>query len=477
MARRGRDVYEDLDRSLTQARGEVDRAGTALQKATAEIEKIRADEVRELSKLAGVRLGELEAHRITEGLDRADRRALQLLERKRAAIEGVARSIAESERLQQELAAERTGARQARDRALATHDEQVEATRARVSATEEHEFQSSRVEAAVGQASRAEEKAQQAEVDRREKGRSYEESKLFSYLWDRRYRFPEYRANRVSRALDDWVAGLCRYERYHRDYAMLLEIPKRLRSHADQLRQIATTETEALQKIERDALAADGVPALAEALESREAELAAIEKRIDEEEQRHAGLVAERAVLESGRDDSTVEALTTLGLQLESEDVATLRADAARTDSREDDALVANIASLRSRSQSLQAELEPLRDRQRDALSALRNLEDLRRRFRQHGYDAADSVFDSSFDISDLLGGLLRGALVGDVWGRLGRHQRFRRRSSSSSSTGWSVLGSVLSSGGGGGFGGGGFSTGGGFGGGGGGGFSTGGGF
>ena len=70
----------------------------------------------------------------------------------------------------------------------------------------------------------------------------------------------------IEGALDDWVAGLCKYRRYHRDYAMLLEIPKRLRAHADRLAADATRETEALAKIESDALAADGVPALEESL-------------------------------------------------------------------------------------------------------------------------------------------------------------------------------------------------------------------
>ena len=108
--------------------------------------------------------------------------------------------------------------------------------------------------------------ATRAESDREDKRRPYENNRLFSYLWRRRYRFPEYRALPLFRTMDGWVAGLCRYEEAHRDYRMLLEIPDRLRAHADKLLQEAHAETEALAGLERAALAADGVPELAAAL-------------------------------------------------------------------------------------------------------------------------------------------------------------------------------------------------------------------
>jgi hypothetical protein len=174
--------------------------------------------------------------------------------------------------------------------------------------------------------------------------------------------------------------------------------------------------------------------------------------------------------------------------------VATLRADAARTRTAEDDAIVKAISAAREQQDAIEPDVAELRSEHGAALARLKDVQKLRREFRHRGYDSSNSVFDAGFDWKNLLGGLVGGALVfGDVWSTFNRNQSFRRsrrRGSNGANLAMGILGGLLSSamssgsrgsssssgfgfGGGGGFGG--FSSGGGFGGGGG--FSTGGGF
>jgi hypothetical protein len=484
MAISGSQVYRDLNQNLDEARASLAHAGKELERATAERERIRAQQAGALAALARVRLDELAAERVAGGFDDADRRALDLLDQRRAALERVRAAIRGCEDAQRELEQEREGALTARDAARAARDERANAALAELAKTEQHAFQLARVERATSQAAHADRKAQQAEADREHKGRPYESDKLFAYLWRRRYAFPEYRANRLVRAMDDWVARLCRYERAHRDYRMLLEIPRRLRAHADALAAEAGSETQALAGLESQALADAGVGALDATLARAVAALEGVEKQLDEREREHAALLEERATLEAGDDPATSEAVATLTRQLDSEDAATLRGDARRTQTAEDDRLVEELAVLREQLRDAVARVGEYEAQQQRALRTVADFEEMRRRFRRQRYDSDDSVFDDGFDAGALFGGLLRGALVlGDAWGRLGRQQRYRRRSSSSSTgaeIAGQILGGILSSVGrsgrsGGGFGGGGgFRSGGGFGGGG---FRTGGGF
>ncbi len=86
------------------------------------------------------------------------------------------------------------------------------------------------------QVARAEAKAVQAEADREEKRRPYEADPLFMYLWRRRYGTREYRASNLVRYFDRKVAHLIGFETARINYAMLMELPDRLREHAESLR-------------------------------------------------------------------------------------------------------------------------------------------------------------------------------------------------------------------------------------------------
>ncbi len=82
----------------------------------------------------------------------------------------------------------------------------------------------------------AEAKAAQAERDFQEKRQPYESDPIFMYLWRRKFGTPDYRARGLTRYLDRKVARLIEFDGARRNYAVLTELPVRLREHADRLR-------------------------------------------------------------------------------------------------------------------------------------------------------------------------------------------------------------------------------------------------
>ena len=116
--------------------------------------------------------------------------------------------------------------------------------------------------------------------DRKEKGEPYEQDPLFLYLWKRGYGTSEYRANPLTRYLDDWVAGLCGYGDARANYAMLNEIPRRLQEHSEKLRSQANIEFEKLEQLESKAAEADGIPALQQALADTRNALAELDDQL-----------------------------------------------------------------------------------------------------------------------------------------------------------------------------------------------------
>lgn len=99
------------------------------------------------------------------------------------------------------------------------------------------------------QIARADEKAAQAEADREEKRRPYEADPLFMYLWKQRYGTREYRASNLVRFFDRKVAHLVDFETARINYAMLMELPDRLREHADRMKASAPAGPDALQRL------------------------------------------------------------------------------------------------------------------------------------------------------------------------------------------------------------------------------------
>lgn len=272
-------------------------------------------------------------------------------------------------------------------------------------------------------------KAEQVARDEHEKGRPYREDPLFLYLWRRQMGTSAYQATGLVRMLDEWVAGLVRYTEARANYAMLTEIPVRLRAHADDLRRQTAAAKVALDDMvatRTRELAGEDLVAELKRERGRQAELTRELEGITTELAETGGQLKQYA---KGEDQSFVAAVAAYATFLEREPLRRLIADAAATDTPEDDRVVEEVRRLGRVLEELEA-ASTSRRRRLDQISERKlELTRLATNFRRQRYDDVGSEFGDSPRVEDLLQMLLRGAITAaEYWARMQAQQRWQSR-------------------------------------------------
>ncbi|MEO1206153.1 MAG: hypothetical protein AAFV45_07450 [Pseudomonadota bacterium] len=277
---------------------------------------------------------------------------------------------------------------------------------------------------------RAETKTKRAEADRLEKGQAFESDPLFMYLWNRKYGSKHYEAGNIVRMGDAWVARLVRYNEARANYAILNEIPVRLRAHVDDL----AAELEDLTQA-RDALIATRIEALAgsdltqslrDARERQDATNAALEKT--ETEITDLSLQLNRYA--EGLDEMFQKAVTLSADFLARDRYSELLRLARSTSEPTDDSIVERIGALEREAETLEKNLKGRR-KKLDRLAKRRHeLLEAAGNFRRNRYDDETSFFEPDDLAEDLLKLLLQGGLTAaEYWLRSQGQHGWRGRS------------------------------------------------
>lgn len=460
-------VLGSIDEVFGQTRGQTMDADRQIADLKDRQLRLQREEAETYQKLARIRLAAGNKDDLIARLTAVDDNVRAVLGARSSATTAVDIDISRIEADTARLRAEREKAAEAvAERQQAVIDAET-AVRQRLEATPEYQAQQAASEAAARVVTQARQKTEQAEADRREKGKPYEDDPLFQYLWRRGFATPAYAGGVLTRMLDRRVANIVGYDQARADYVMLREIPERLARHADRVAEAAAAEAAKLHAMQQAALA-EAEPAARRA-ELAEAETAvdALDDAIEASGKAHVEAIGRRALIVRGDDPQSRAAMRVIEDALRDQDLQALRTAAAATGTEADDEAVAHLARIEEEERQVARALkEAMRERE-ELQARMTEIGSVRRDYRRRGYnrgmfDAASGAF-----IGSLLAELLRGGLSRDgFWDQLGRHQR-PGPGSDSWGGGW-----------GGGFGGGGdFGTGGGFGGGSGGDFRTGGGF
>lgn len=458
----GRAALSNIESALADLRKEEARLTSELAGLTDRVGQRKADEAEALRDLARFKIengGDVIAGR----LDRASREAREAIAARETAVATLERdrtaraaALAEAER---KLGADRA--------ALDAVEDRIEALAAQLKESlardEAHQKLVAAAAAAVAMEEAAVKKAETAEADRAAKATAYEADPLFIYLWRRKFGTAEYASRGLTRVLDRWVARLIDYAEARPAYALLTEIPVRLRTHAERVSaeadaaEAAVDESadKALARLAGEDLAARG-EALAASIKAQEAAIGPLREEAGKLEQRAASFA-------SGEDDAFKTAIEALSRSIAADDIAALQAEALRTPSPEDERFVAAIAQARNHVATLEADAAKLREQLAQVARRREELVGVARDFRQRGWDESGNTFGGG---GDFLGNLITGFILGrigrgDFWGRIERsHRGGGSIFGGGSSGGWG-----RSSGGGWGRSGGGFRTGGSFGG------------
>ncbi|WP_206365482.1 hypothetical protein [Siculibacillus lacustris] len=465
----GRDALAQIDQAIYATRADESRLDATLASAIDDAARARAGQLDAYRALARLHVDSLAGSTATGSLDAAESRALALLAEQRERLAGLAERRAQAARTLADGQSRRHDAAGRLEDVIHRIDALTAATRARLAGDADWQAADAKVTEARTVADRAAAKATQAEADRVTKGAPYESDRLFMYLWGNGFGTSRYAATGLVRALDRKVAQVADFIAQRPNYAMLNEIPLRLREHASRLADEVATRTQARTAIERHALEADGIGKL-------EAEFAAIKAEIDggnadlaSVQSELAGLDASHGALIGGDTPQVVEALDQVAETLAHQDLQTLYARAFATPTPDDEKIVRRIEELGNAVAKAEAEVAATRETIRATAAHRAELEDTRERFRTAGWDRPGVSFGNDAVIGNLVGGVVGGLIGNALWSVLASGVQTHRPSGDIFGGGprlpggWGGSSDGGSSGGFGG--GGGFTTGGGFGG------------
>ncbi|RUT28768.1 hypothetical protein EMQ25_15365 [Arsenicitalea aurantiaca] len=416
----GPEALRSLEEALRDIRREEDEISRRLARSTELVSRIRETEGDLFRQLASVRLDPQVREELSAALGRAEQRAREMLKGHAAELADAEARVQAAESAITTLNAER-GRATAR---LAAETARLDALGTAISAdlASDPDYRARRTDAEELARIAAESfrKTETAEADREEKGRPYREDPLFIYLWERGYGTSAYKAGNLTRLLDGWVARLVRFERARPNYAMLNEIPLRLREHAERQQQRAEEAREACAALEAAAIDRAGGAPIRKAMAEAGAEITRIDAALIEREDERDAAAETHAELAKGEDDAFTQAVEALSEGLRREDLRTLLAEARRTQTPQDDTIVAQIDDVRLRAADEELEMREHKERLKTLTRRRRELEDIQFEFKKSRYDDPRSSFGEDKLVGDMLNEFLRGGMTAarywDAW-------------------------------------------------------------
>ena len=422
----GRDALRRLDGVIAETRQAMADAISANDAADTRRAEVRDEQVEAFRALADIRIDLLQRKPGLGRLDQLHQRADDLLQQQDTFVDRIADALAESQAGLLELERQRAHLAETLDNAVETYEARVAEIEAKLSETPAYRDLLTEVETKASVVSRAEQKLELARSDRRDKGAPYQADALFTYLWERKFRTPDYKAGPLIRFLDGWVARLCGYDQAYLNYARLTELPERLGEHVTRVTGEYDTSVGALEAAEAKALTEGGADALKAKADQIRADLDGMEPKIEAAEAEHLDLAEahEQALANGAGPAQQARHLLEEGLKAAS--FPDLRILAAETLELDDDRIVDGLVKLRAEEMSLELEAERnLRLPQRRR-KELETLERLRRRFKRERLDSPYATFKAS-SIDSVLRSLLRGDVDADrALRQLGRAVRRR---------------------------------------------------
>jgi len=416
----GLDALREIENAANLARSREGDLDGALRSASDQLAQLRADRAALLRQLAQVRLDLIQREGLVKDLDTAERQALDLIAQARTALDQLTARQAQAQTARTTAEADRHARADEVTKLLAVLEELQKRVEPQVRGAAAWIAQKGALDGAEAVWAAADKKAGQAEADRKAKGMPYEADPLFSYLWKRSYGTSQYRAGHLVGYLDGKVAALIGFPGARANYAMLNEIPVRLRAHADRCRADLEAERGKLVAIEQDGLEQAGSGEIEGKLVAARSALSEADHRLGEADAAMKAIDAERGkLLVDGQTANYQQAIDVLSEAEGRQDLQGLYRAAARTRSGEDDALVAQIAKADAEAAGVERQVADLRGQAADLARRRTEIEEQRETFRRRGYDNPMGQFGNEQMIGNVIGGILQGVVQGAVLGQV----------------------------------------------------------
>jgi hypothetical protein len=372
-------------------------------------------------QLARARLDAIARDQVIGELDETERKAFAILEGRRREIDELARRRDEAQAALDKAEADKHERDQELADALEAIDEVNDRTSKRIKSDERWRKAKAAVEAAIEVAGNADKKADAAEADLAAKGKPYEDDPLFMYLWDKHAGQSDDESGTTVRFFDRMVMRSVGYHDARANYAMLREIPVRLREHATNKEHDVDAAKAQVAAIERQALVDDGIEPLEARAQRAHAAMSAAEETVAKVTVELGKIEAKRQwIMESDDEKGEGRAVDLLAQQLAREDLRQLYQEAVSTQTKDDDQAISAISSSQVALQKADGEVTRIRGQLREMARRRAELEGARDRARSIGYDDPRGTFGGGREvIGDVIGGILSGAMQGAVLDRI----------------------------------------------------------
>ena len=416
----GRDALVSIEQAISRTRNEESRLDGALGSAMEEAARLRREEAEGFRTVAQIKLNSLMRDQVVDDLETTERRALEMVRNHVRELEELGR---QRDTAQAALdAAEAT--KHERDQKLVEALEAVLALRARSAERmkSDPDWQKATIALASATeiAANAESKASLAESDLAAKGKPYRDDPLFMYLWNKKHGQAEDSSGTFVRFFDRKVARLIGYSGARANYAMLNEIPLRLREHARRKQADLEAAKAQVSEIERRAMVAEGIEGLRQRVAAAEDAMKAAAEVVVKLTGELQAVEAERQRAVTGADAVYQGAVDLLAQTLSREDLRKLYQDAISTPVKTDDQAILAISAARKALRKADGEVSHIRSEIRELARRRGELEGARDRARHRGYDDPRGTFGGGTDmLGQVIGGILSGALQGAVIDRI----------------------------------------------------------
>lgn len=430
----GQQALQAVESSSAHLRSQELSLDSALRSADECLAQLSSQRTNLFRKLAQVRLDALQKERIVTELDRAEREAMAIVAEEHQRQENVSRRFEEAGKEVQAAEAQRHAALGRENAALEALEELQVSVEPKVRASAEWLEQKGAVDQAERVAQAADEKARASEADREAKRLPYESDLLFMYLWDRKFGTSDDRSGFLARFFDRKVAALIGYSDARANFAMLNEIPFRLRQHADGCKAAWNEQKTKLVAVEQAGLRAAGAEALETTLTDARASLASADSLLEKAHEMLKVADAERQGMLSGGGASAYGRAIDLLISNDAQQgIRQLMMKAAQTQTSEDDSLLRQVTQLDTKLEEAQQQGIALRRQAQELAERRSELEQQRDTFRRRGYDGPMSQFNNDNALKEVLSGILQGVVQGAVLGNVlrgGHSQRAPRADS-----------------------------------------------
>ncbi|UYN99320.1 MAG: hypothetical protein KIT02_15605 [Devosia sp.] len=426
----GPQALASLEEAMRDIRREEDEISRRLARTAERITKIKESEAELFRQLAQFRLDPAIQGELDGTISTAERQARDMLKSHAKDVAKAEKTIGDFDEARSRLVERRSAAVARLEEQQAELKRLTDQQAALLASEPAYTAQRAETEELDRIAEQSLRKTEQAEKDREDKGRPYRDDPLFMYLWDAGYGTSGYRANNLVRYFDGLVANLIGFLKARPNYAMLNEIPLRLREHADRQEAAVSEAEQKLQAMEAAAVDRAGGAPVRQAIAAAQAEIEEVDAHIVEAEDQRDTAAKSLHALAEGKDPAFETATSALAAALGREDIQTLLAEARRTRTGQDDTIVAQIDEARTRVREEDEDSREQRDRLKTLAARRRELEDIQWEFKKQRFDDPRSSFKEDRLVGDMLNDFLRGTITAaSYWDQWQRSQNWAKGS------------------------------------------------